>query len=422
MQDLYIDVEELSDSGLFPLVHGRILNGTVYRQSGFEFKILYADRECYQIKVYAYNTYTTILLDATIENCGIRIGGQYDIPIMVKTDEGFAGVLCDYMFVISKNAIDLRSVLGAMGIGVKANMTADEYYSLKAKFDHLGRITGFTEMMNYIQRDAEYRKSAEFMAKHTKVYNEYFASSRNPAKNTYVSFQENNTLSAARKAVMRGKHTAVLNFANPVEPGGGVFRGAKAQEESICRSSDLYKSLTSENAEIYYQSNNTILSRNQFNSMFLGTDKVIYSPGVQVLKQDIKDLMRHPYAGEEQYIDSPYRIDVITCAAPFFSGSGFILPNGDLQYLFEKRIRNILEAAIDNEVETIILGAFGCGAFHNPANVVADAFREVLLEKRYITAFDEIVFAVKRTATVCPNVEAFKRNFSLFPNISYNYQ
>ena len=78
-----------------------------------------------------------------------------------------------------------------------------------------------------------------------------------------------------------------------------------------------------------------------------------------------------------------------------------MLPNGDLQYLFEKRIRNILEVAIDNEVDVLILGAFGCGAFHNPPDIVADAFREVLLTDRYRKSFEQIVFARNRIIQLC---------------------
>ena len=126
------------------------------------------------------------------------------------------------------------------------------------------------------------------------------------------------------------------------------------------------------------------------------------------------------YDGAEMYLNQPYFVDVITCAAPFFSGSGYILPNGDLQHLFKRRIRNIFEVAIENQVEVLILGAFGCGAFHNPPDVVADAFREILLEGRYINAFDEIVFAVKRTEIICPNIEAFEYRFSMFPKLNEN--
>ena len=48
--------------------------------------------------------------------------------------------------------------------------------------------------------------------------------------------------------------------------------------------------------------------------------------------------------------------------------------------------------ALNNKVETIVLGAFGCGAFMNNPNVVAQASKNVLNE--YLYAFKNIEFAV----------------------------
>ena len=38
----------------------------------------------------------------------------------------------------------------------------------------------------------------------------------------------------------------VLNFASETHPEGGVWRGARSQEESICRASTLYSCLNTE--------------------------------------------------------------------------------------------------------------------------------------------------------------------------------
>ena len=51
------------------------------------------------------------------------------------------------------------------------------------------------------------------------------------------------TLGAAWEMTQRGLRPLALNFANGIEPGGGFLTGSKAQEEVLCRSSALYKTL-----------------------------------------------------------------------------------------------------------------------------------------------------------------------------------
>lgn len=63
-----------------------------------------------------------------------------------------------------------------------------------------------------------------------------------PAK---VIVSQKRTFEAASK--YKGMKTVVHNFASATNPGGGVVRGANAQEECLCRCSGLYFNLNEQN-------------------------------------------------------------------------------------------------------------------------------------------------------------------------------
>lgn len=101
-----------------------------------------------------------------------------------------------------------------------------------------------------------------------------------------------------------------------------------------------------------------------------------------------------------------FHVDVITCAAPYIAKRKYTNKTA-LKELFKGRIKNIFEVAIDNEVEVIILGAFGCGAFKNPPEVVAKTFHEMIEENNYGNYFKKIVFAIKSNYSNNDNYDIF---------------
>lgn len=64
----------------------------------------------------------------------------------------------------------------------------------------------------------------------------------------------------------------------------------------------------------------------------------------------------------------------------------------ELLEIHKKRLTRILDIAVLNGAEVVILGAFGCGAFQNKPEVVARAAKEVITDYRH--AFKTIEFAV----------------------------
>ena len=83
-----------------------------------------------------------------------------------------------------------------------------------------------------------------------------------------------------------------------------------------------------------------------------------------------------------------------------------VLTYEELYNIHVKRARNILNVAIKNEDDYLILGAFGCGAFRNNPEIVAKAYKDVLQD--YMYCFKVIDFAII-DGKYSNNYEIFKR-------------
>ena len=202
---------------------------------------------------------------------------------------------------------------------------------------------------------------------------------------------------AARQYV--GYETCVLNFASSTNPGGGVAWGSTAQEECLCRCSSLYSNLiVKENWNQFY-----VPHREQNNPLY--NDDCIYTPDVLVFKTDTRfpELME-----QEDWL----QVNVITCAAPNLrtdrDGNKRVrITDAELEKLHIKRMRRILSIAASRGNDVVILGAFGCGAFKNPPEVVARAMKKAVQEFR--NYFEVIEFAVYCSPRDEQNYTTFKR-------------
>ena len=203
---------------------------------------------------------------------------------------------------------------------------------------------------------------------------------------------------------------AVHNFASATNPGGGVTRGSRAQEESLCRCSTLYPCLTRADLwQTYY-----LFHRNRNDVRY--TDACIYSPDVLIIKNDDDLPERLP---AEEFC----KVDILTCAAPNLrlnpynqmnpgKGNAVQLTDRELADLHRSRARHLLTVAGFHHDEVLVLGAFGCGAFRNNPRVVAQVYKEILNEKEFRNRFLHVEFAVFHTPRETENFNAFEKVFS----------
>lgn len=218
------------------------------------------------------------------------------------------------------------------------------------------------------------------------------------SEDAQVVVTRNRSFEAAANYI--GQRVCVLNFASATNPGGGVTHGSSAQEECLCRCSTLYNCLNTR--AMWYG----FYTPHRQSGDSLHSDDIIFTPGVQVLKDDDYNPL----------IDS-FAVDVITCAAPNLrerpanpfnpsDGQAVQITPDELCRLHEQRARRILTVAAQNKAEVIILGAFGCGAFRNDPNVVAQAYKNILPE--FVHHFRTIEFAIYCPPRDDSNYRAFK--------------
>lgn len=168
-------------------------------------------------------------------------------------------------------------------------------------------------------------------------------------------------------AGLKYPNSVILNFASYTKPGGGFINGAIAQEEDLCSAGFLYNVL--KEFPDYYEWNKKHLNNHLYRN------RAIFSPKIK-----FKDKYR----------------DVITCAAPNYRGQ-----RDNLRELWS-RIKFINSICCKLNINTIILGAFGCGVFNQNPYEVAKLF------KKYMTV-EKVILAVPSSGN---NYNAFREVFS----------
>ena len=219
----------------------------------------------------------------------------------------------------------------------------------------------------------KYKEETERLINDTKVYSN-LSPLADSDKKSDIAILNGGTLEVSN-LLSKYYKVAALNFADGKKPGGWPEYGCLTQEENICRCSNMYEALISDKCnKEYYQVN-----RNNDRDG-LCTDTVIYLPNVTIFKDDCDYLV----------LESPFKYDIITCPAP----SCHLYPNQAL-FIYDRRIEQIVLSAIKNNVECLVLGAWGCGAFRQDKILIARSFIAIL--NMYSGYFKSIVFAMKKT-------------------------
>lgn len=220
------------------------------------------------------------------------------------------------------------------------------------------------------------------MQQGTVFYDSEFTVSAPDVTDSQVQVINSDCMAVGISLALQGHRPAILNMASRSTPGGGVVRGAGAQEEGIFRRTDLFRSL--------YQfapfASRYGIKRSVHQYPLHPTFGGIYTPGATIF--------RYGESRGYELMEQPVAMSFISVAAinhPDLEGDKIAahqVPQA------KDKMRTILRIGLKHGHDALVLGALGCGAFCNPPRHVARLFHEVLQEPEFSGKIPLVVFAI----------------------------
>mmetsp|Transcript_49717 Transcript_49717/g.89368 ORF Transcript_49717/g.89368 Transcript_49717/m.89368 type:complete len:407 (-) Transcript_49717:35-1255(-) len=192
-----------------------------------------------------------------------------------------------------------------------------------------------------------------------------------------------------------------LNFANGSQVGGGYKTGALAQEEDLCRRlPNLY----------------TTLNNAQRDGLYPFGPSTCYSEDKPAKYSDVlftPDLVVARMSEEEQFKLLPQeeqvKVSLVTAAAPNIN---FAKEVYNLKLMYDTvKAMFVVPKLMRPETTTLILGAWGCGAFGGDPHDMSDLFARAIATDGLGQMYEDIHFAIPQSDASESNADVFRTTF-----------
>jgi len=218
-------------------------------------------------------------------------------------------------------------------------------------------------------------------------------------RNASITFSSLTTADAIKYFANNRQEVCALNFANGSAVGGGYKNGAIAQEEDLCRRCpNLFTSLLGAKKAGFYPFGPGARDPGRYSD-------VLFTPDIMLARGSEDD--GFPRWPEQEQV----KCSIVTAAAPNLNRE--MRGGGDVKDVVKmyNAIKAILIAPVllNPRINTLVLGAWGCGVFRCDPVEMSDLFAQALVLKDRLGRFyDNIHFAIPSFSAEDQNGKIFK--------------